>query len=321
MSNTSDESAGGQIGRHAERAAMHALYLSRLGSNPLALGVGETTSRRFAAERSRRLFLDAMHRLVPEVTRDLTTDRGCEATRRCAKAMDELRATKQAREQALSPMSGFDEYVETLDPYLTSPAHDAFGRASDDMGKHIERWQQRFHLSGRSSDRWLKGAAEATLWIAHYYREDGTTYEGPLLLGYQDVNVPLHEEEEVAPDPSQSSLPGLKRHEIFPAGLWIDDLRIHDFANGHDGPFGNYDPRKEKVEDAAKRLLPDLDIRLRTLLKTVAYMDLKDNDALKATTLRTTKKFEWLVRYQVMNQSKVEIATADEEIAAMLAVK
>jgi hypothetical protein len=291
------------------RAASQVHSFSQFGSNPLALGVGETASRRFTAVRSRRLFLEAMHRLVPEVTRDLTTDRACEATRKCAKAMDELRVTKQACELALSPMCGFDEYMEALDPYLTSPAHDAFGRASADMDTHIKRWQQRFHLRGP----WLEEAAYATLWTAHFYREDGKTYEGPLLLGYRDVNVPLHEEEEVAPDPSESSLPGLKRHEIFPAALWIDNLRIHDLANGHDGPFGNYDPRKEKVEDEAKRLLPELDIRLRTLLEAVANMDVTYNDAPKTTTLRTTKKFEWLVRYQVMNQSKSKIANSEEE--------
>lgn len=252
--------------------------------------------------RSRVLFFNAMYRIAPGVTRDLTTDEACKAMGQCAIATNELNAIREACEQTLPPECSFDEYVQAISPYLDSPAHGVFHDASATLNAHIEKWQKRHRLT----DPWLKEAARATLLTAYLLLEDGYSYDGPLIPGYQDASVVPHNGEEVAPEASGSSLPGAPEH-----GLFLDELKIHDIVHGHDGPFGTFNPQTETEKDALKRLIPELETRLRTLLRAAAGVDREYTDALKAMTFRKTRKFEWLVRYQVLNESKSKIARTD----------
>ncbi len=119
-------------------------------------------------------------------------------------------------------------------------------------------------------DPWISGAARTTLEMV-----GGRDYSGPLLL--------------FAPD----------------AHVWIPTA-TPIVINGDD--LGTFDPRNETLSAACHRLLPELEARLKESLQAVV-----DNDrALKAAQApvmyRTDKAFEWLVRYQVLGESRGSIA-------------
>jgi hypothetical protein len=74
------------------------------------------------------------------------------------------------------------------------------------------------------------------------------------------------------------------------------------------GDIGTFNPRGETIEDAVKRLRPALESRLRAALAGIVHQDRVAFDGVAPVSSRTPTAFEWLVRYQVLGESKAAIA-------------
>lgn len=119
-------------------------------------------------------------------------------------------------------------------------------------------------------DPWISGAARTTLEMV-----GGRDYSGSLLL--------------FAPD----------AHEWIPKAMPI-------VLNGQD--LGTFDPRNETLSAACLRLLPELEARLKESLQAVVDNDRALEAAQAPVMYKSAKAFEWLVRVQVLGDSRGEIA-------------
>lgn len=98
--------------------------------------------------------------------------------------------------------------------------------------------------------------------------------------------------------------------------VWTLKYPAHIYG-GHDPlrdepDFGVFDPRSESVDDAAARMLPELERRFR---QTLEYMVGVDDGIEAAPTwyarLPADRHFDWLIRYQLMGESMLGIAKAE----------
>ena len=80
-----------------------------------------------------------------------------------------------------------------------------------------------------------------------------------------------------------------------------------------DGLFATFDPRAETIDSGVERILPVLKIRLRQVLWLIAAEDIIENETYFPPSSHSAVAFEWLVRYQVLGQSKIEIARSVEK--------
>lgn len=158
---------------------------------------------------------------------------------------------------------------------------DAARRIEHAKGEHVSRWQDRFNLP----DAWIARSARLTLEAANERYRRGETYDGPLVLDSSEVDASTHSDDDGEP--------------ILAALL----------ADGDD--LGSFDPRRETVNDATDRLLPELETRLRRVLQSIADDDETLNDAMKPVSLKSANAYEWLVRYQVLGRSRNQIAEED----------
>ncbi|MGC4108710.1 MAG: hypothetical protein QM753_20495 [Thermomicrobiales bacterium] len=74
------------------------------------------------------------------------------------------------------------------------------------------------------------------------------------------------------------------------------------------GDLGTFDSTVETIDVAVKRIMPELERRLRETLNRLVTTAITLDGAVKSVTLKDTRAFEWLVRYQVFGESKNAIA-------------
>lgn len=182
-------------------------------------------------------------------------------------------AGDEAREIVAQVSGAFGTYL--MPPHDRQPLDEAERR----QDRYIDAWQHRYQLR----DAWLHTAAELTMRRAYDLHHHGKAGDGPLVL------------------PGAAAI----------ANLGDDPVHLlSDNPARLDGLI-SFNPRTETVDAAMKRLMPDLECRLREHLTAIAADDRARNDARMPKVYRTTTAFEWVVRYQVRGESRNEIACAD----------
>lgn len=266
----------------------------------LRIGTGETVPASYLTMRARMLFLQALYRLVPDSTTTLLTEEAYGLMDACAVAMSEWRA--YAREHG-------------IDGSLASEKAETFPAVEEDVGAvvdHILEWQQRYRLPHdwryEPRDHWIFSAANFTMTAAKRLRDlTGDRYDGPLAV--RDViRVSVHDGRtrslyEMGSGGYEVTLDinNLRGWTSDPEGSYIDSFP---------DPFGTFDPRTETVNAAEKRLMEALRPRLRQALETIVADDREGNAAMGAVEFRKVSAFEWLVRFQVLGESRGEISRA-----------
>jgi Txe/YoeB family toxin of Txe-Axe toxin-antitoxin module len=275
--------------------------------NPRSTGIGATTPWPYAQVKARVQFLQALHRLVPRATAELLTDEACDLMRQWGIVVSQVEGDQELLFRAVERARTAEEALLALQRDLESPAREELRRVTALRDAHIEAWQERFHLT----DAWVTEAALATLAVAQQFRGEGVTYDGPLLLSYEDLRVTPHEGKVVSVEAKGGTPVNADPSQHVHVPVTLDELKFADALSGWDGLFGTFDPRTESVEDGVARILPGLESRLRMLLTSLVLEDMLKQGAMKTKTLRTTKSFERLVRFQVMGKDLPVIARAE----------
>lgn len=269
-------------------------------ANRLATGIGATVPMSYARARRRVLFFETLHRVAPHVSAELMTDDARMLIDQCSRDWEPVEKEQQEFHQALdqSLETGEDLYP-LLERHVNSPVRAQFFQTRERLDRHIAAWQVKFHLT----EDWLADAANTTLYVDHQLRGKGQSTTVPLLPGYTDLVPNLHEGRE-----ADSASPVERYHPLA-----LNELKLADILSGWDGPFGAFHSRTETVEDAVQRLLPALASRLHFLLTVIVTEDMRmNNDVVLTHVYRKPTAFEWLVRYQVLGESKNAIAKADD---------
>jgi len=170
------------------------------------------------------------------------------------------------------------------------------GRQHDAPAQEIVcQWQARYRLP----DQWvfdffmleLEGAAPDD---GRWYWEPGR--QGPLRYTLRAGKVPHRN-----------------------GGYHIALYELHEYFEFEDGTLsdddfdtiGMYDPRAETENDAVKRIMPELERRLRKALKVTALDDADLCETVPTRNLPPGRHFDWTVRYQVLGESFARIAASD----------
>ncbi len=271
----------GRVADDESRAIEWLESLKRIEDVSLRIGSGATAPERFVQEQARALFAKALYRLVPQTTDRLLTD------------------------EALA-LPGHPLRTDLSDAESTQ----IVGR----LTAHAVAWQQRHHLE----DAWIVPGLLYSVVFASATQAIGHPWSGPLLLA--NLAVDAHYGLKTAPQTVSTNafmaVRPIPEHELEMRPVYLDMLKRPDIEHAHgvvedDGDFGAFDPRTESVDAAAKRLMPELETRLRRALESIAEDDRTLNGAQLPVTFRKSTGFEWLVRYQVLGESRNHIATAD----------
>jgi hypothetical protein len=264
----------------------------------------ETDSLSHARASGRAMFFEALYRLAPEVSGDL------------------IRATQNWLLQGFVDALANDQ---NDDGVVTNEV-----LARDEMSNIVAEWQERYSLT----DQWFQDVALTTLGAAF-----GTARKSgrwPML----DVRTPLvwtFEDAKATPDDGKSRWPlfHLPPDRTRPYGAtvihplhfidipimfsdltytgdedtgeWGDYVSFTDY----DSTIGTFNPRAETIDAAAKRIMLLLEGRLRRVLAELVELDRALPGAAKPVAYRGLTGFERLVRYQVLGESRNEIAAAD----------
>lgn len=280
------------------------------GEPAYRIGTGETVPPSHVRMRARMMFLEALYRLKPETTWELITHHACELMGAYHADMAEWgRHILTLHEQ------GKDREIPALED--SPPGLAAFMP----LHEHISAWQARHRLKDAPDDRWISRAAHFTLTAAYRYREAaGELYDGQLVVRdafRATVHAGKRTPDRVAADARDLASRRVFRytpaHELKDVPVYLDDLKHPPYeVDGHeledDGELGSYDPRTEKVDAAVKRLMPDLEARLRRALEGIEKDDRELNGAIDPVWFRKASRFERLVRYQVLGESLSRIA-------------
>lgn len=303
-------------------------YGMMVSEGTVRIGKGATMPVRYAQTQARRLFLGALYRLAPHVSAELLQ---CEPI--------DVRTPSGEPAALWAACSGADwnnpESVMAREAAKELVVTCRFVA----MREHIYTWQERHHLE----DSWVARAAHETIMAAYlsfgYPDHPEVVTEWlpaglPLMLSAHDRVAGVHDGK--AWDPSGplpdefkygSSGGGLTpppgafmyipehlhvHQSVYLNHLKNPDIVLDDGVLEDDGLLAMFDPRTETVDDAVQRLMPKLETRLRRALEGIAAADRKLNDAYPPITFRSATAFEWLVRYQVLGESKRAIAKADE---------
>lgn len=188
--------------------------------------------------------------------------------------------------------------------------------------KLLERAIQEWQAQHRLNEQWIMDAAEWTLGYAvapivdmldeGLRVEDLIRREVPLFPGRTGEIGPWVDK--IVPRRSTNStvLTFTPEHMELNVPVYIDQLNNRpQFEDGdveNDGPFETFDPRTEDVDAATDRLLETLRPRVRRILESIVAEDRDLNGAQLPVTYRSTAPFEWLVRYQVLGESRNAIA-------------
>ena len=258
-------------------------------TGPVCLGraKGTASPRHYVQRQARAVFLASLYRLAPELSSDLLT---LELSHMVAVA-NERRELFRYREVAKS-----------------SSTYANLSRANDPMNRYLKAWQERHHLT----DPWCNEVACSTIALAYGLARNHISPPGPLplVLPEDDLYLEIHDDiKQPEPGKSYGSLdrgfPELHRA----AGYTVrsDDLKfpaigLEEDYDEDEGAVGTFDPRVESVATAVKRILPELQSRLTRALEAFAAEDMRMNE-LVPTVRTNTAPFEWLVRYQVLEES------------------
>lgn len=268
---------------------MYAHQLSQADQPPrLHIGRGATVSLAEAEARSRMIFLKALYGLVPETTALLI----------CSDSMKVERAFQSAYDEALAAAAS-DPTLATLPNSLDLLASISTTLMAAIAAKSgvVEDWQGRFQLS----DEWLANMAWRTMGTALKMQELGLKYRGPLNLG----TLSWTELDNADHTTASARVVVECNTPVYP--VYLDDLKLDPDEAG----FDMYGPRKESVRQAEARIIEALRPRLRRALESIAAIDGQENATVEPIAFRKSTAFEWLVRFQVLGESRAAIAKAD----------
>lgn len=271
----------------------------------LGVGRGETVNARFWSRQVRAVFFGALYRLVPDVTTDLLTE-GFDVL-----TIEALRLRRELPDPSEDGSWREGDTLQRLD------------KINDDILWFVLRWQERHNLR----DSWITEAAFATArlqWAGDAYGFS-TPNPMPLILGDGDLWNGLHTDKDGywfaqrRESPLRLVWVGEHKHVRVPVYLhdvgnpWcpvVDDAGdVVDWADDDIQEIGTFDPRTEDVQTVADRIFVDV-IRPRLVrrLNIIKTEDTERNGAIEPAPFRTVQAFEWLVRYQVLGESKNAIA-------------
>lgn len=295
----------------------------------ISLGSGATVAPSYRRAHARLYFSKTLYKLAPETATSLATD---DARRAAMLVSEKWIASRSDRNAAMD--AGEDvadnlevgpikphlrnrmlRAVELFDRYLNSQEVQDLKSAAAFLSRHVNDWQERWTLT----DEWIADAAYLTLDVLRAYQEDGHWFEGPLVLDMESLKATAHDGKQ--PNPLRLlpfDLPYAPSHEQIYIPVYLDALKhpdvvLDDGELEDDGDFGDFDPRTQTVEAAVKRLMPALEARLRRALEHIATEDQTLNGAMPPLAYRSATAFEWLVRYQVLGETKAGIARTDNK--------
>jgi len=280
------------------------LWLSLQETEPdddyLRLGQGVTVSSDFVRARARMRFFWSLRELLPSSTADLVNETGLNVVSEWAEAMGRWAVDVLAmNEQGILTESSSRESNDTVQPYFRA------------LLDHIAAWQRSLRLL----DPWITRSAMFILTASRScFALTEEYYDGPLSV--RNVAVSVHDGlsgwSVLREDPPmrQCWKCMLKRREIS-----IGDLKSQRVPSEGEYPnqdvIGWFDTRTDTVTKAIERLMPKLEEHLIATLERIEQEDRAVNDAISPVTFRSPAAFDWLVRYQVLGESRNGIALAD----------
>lgn len=277
-------------------------YGRMVSEGTVKIGNGATVPVRYVVRDARLMFLGALYRLAPHISADLLQVE-----------------TNEVRARSLAT---------TYRPAA--------------IRRHIHIWQECHHLD----EPWIALAAHETIMAAHttfgypdHPEVVTASYPAglPLMLSADDIMVDIHDGKErdylMSYDRGRDHGDNVERQaERLPNGMfryipdhlqiyapvYLDalkqpDIVLDDGVVEDEGWLGEFDPRSQSVEAAVQRLSPALETRLRRALEHIAAEDRRLNGAMPPLAYRSARAFEWLVRYQVLGETKAGIARTDNK--------
>lgn len=286
---------------------IHPLWLFSLHSQiargkAVKAGDGATVSGNDSTAWARSQFLYALHNLIPHLTQDLLAsqvlylhDADTGARNLWKQATESLkRAGKSKQELELHPT-----YAELI-------------QSGEAVDRYIIQWMKRHNLPVDTENQWLTKTVISTVMFAADLRDSGYQYDGAFVLPLECLIDNLN---------SSNGRPVKCRHclghsteptALMGRPVYLDDMKYPESAEYDEywasGEIGTFDPRSETVAAGLKRLLPELESRLRHALESIADEDRVLNGAQRSKHYRNKTAFEWLVRYQVLRESFSRIA-------------
>lgn len=247
------------------------------------IGEGATVPAMMVQARGRAMFSDQLWQLAPHVLMELLSPEMYELWKQPEQAALANAIVDWQNKYTLLDGWIFDAANRTIDAY------DYFGFFQDPPpDEPLHAWDVGLYLVTQSDD----GSYSGNL---HHGREG----QEPLTMANRNRRI-------------------LCSHEIVDIPISVYDLRYPEMVileSGweweDDGSIGTFDPRTETIDSAVKRMLPELERRLRHNLELHVDDDKAWNDAIPPVTYRSTKAFERLVRFQVLGESRNQIAKAD----------
>lgn len=247
------------------------------------IGEGATVPAMMVQARGRAMFSDQLWQLAPHVLMELLSPEMYELWKQPEQAALANAIVDWQNKHALPDGWISDAAIRTIDAY------DYFGFFQDPPpDEPLHAWDVGLCLMTQSDD----GSFAGNLY-------HGKERQEPLTMANRNRRV-------------------LFSHEYIDIPISIFDLRYPELVENDsgwewedDGSLGTFDPRTETIDNAVKRMLPELERRLRHSLELHVDDDKTWNDAIPPVTYRSTKAFERLVRFQVLGESRNQIAIAD----------
>jgi hypothetical protein len=233
--------------------------------------------------------------------------------------------------------AGFDAYddlikhleVGPIKPRLRAMMDRAFGLWSDWLeseevvqlraaarrsSERVWAWQAKWNLE----DDWIADAAYLTLNVMGRYFQRGLWLTAPLALDMESLQSFPHDGSNLD-STEEEQLAGFRRNRrgVEAEPVLLRSLRISEEKHSQSGPedfdvIGNFDYRIETVAEAADRILSQtLRPRLIRALEAIESQDRIVNGSITPVSFRSPTSFEWLVRYQVLGESRNRIAIND----------
>lgn len=247
-------------------------------------GPGEIVPRSYAQAGARRGFMTLVAHMEPRALHDLNRPPFAGIVRDAqGEAIIDMRAT--------AVTSDWERVVDDTARSLVGP---------------VREWGNRYHLT----DTWCLEAAMMTALLFDFPKGTvRTTFETP-----GDAFVDLYEGK--AADMPLDEFPTLTYvpdHLQRTRTVFLDHLKYptieHDdgWHEEDEGDLGTFDPRAETIDHAIKRMMPELETRLR---RTLAQMITEDTagDTVPVRNSPPMRDFIWTARYQVLGKSYSGIA-------------
>lgn len=288
---------------------------------------GATVAPSYRQAQARLVFFKALYQLVPDTSSSLGTDAARESERIVSENWRALRPDTDAYLEALNellerlkpgPISSElreigDQFIEHS-RWVHTPEARCMRDAAGVLSRHVAKWQARWNLP----DAWIADACYMTLMVFQSYADEGWWFEGPLVLDFESMRARIHDGKQQPAELSRAdwaAADSTPDHLAIDIPVYLDHLKYlpQEFEDGgleDDGEISTFDPRTEDIDHATERLLASLRPRVRARLESIVAGDLKLNGAVSPIRLRSFAAFEWLVRYQVLGESRNAIAKA-----------